>query len=393
MYDHAVLHYSEIGTKSGNRRFFERVLVGNVATVLKAFPGARLNREHGRITFTLDTLSVEQQLDAIAQTARLPGVATVSAARRTAPTLEDLIAQTVELAKSHEGSLKVAAKRADKSLPFRSQDILVQVGAAIQEATGRDVKMRDPDVIYRIEVDKHRGYVFDRKTVGPGGLPSGVSGRVVSLLSGGIDSPVASYLMMLRGCTVIGLHLWNQSFSGEGVRDKVLDLGRALAPYQGRFKLHLVPFEEIQQEIIAMAPAEVRMLLYRRAMLAVANQLRRKEKAQGTILGDSVGQVASQTLPNLASVYAAGRPPLLAPLAGMRKRDIIDRAREIGTYEISIRPGEDCCGLLVPKHPATTSTPDQLAECEAAYDLPALVARCMDARETHVLGEAGSSST
>lgn len=385
MYDRAVIHYSEIGTKSGNRRFFEKVLVRNVARVLTAFPGARVNHEHARVTFTLETLSAEQQTAAIAAVARLPGVSSVSPACRTEPTLEDLCRRAAELARHHTGTFKVNAKRGDKALPFRTRDMNVQIGAAIHAATGRAVRMEDPDVVYRVEVDQKRGYVHDRHVQGPGGLPVGSSGKVVALLSGGIDSPVASHRMMVRGCTVIGLHLWNRSFSGEGVRDKVLDLGRALAVFQGRFRLHFVPFEDIQQELIAMAPAPLRMLLYRRAMLRVANHVRRLEKAGATITGDAVGQVASQTLSNLAAVYDAGTPPILSPLCGALKRDIVDAAREIGTYEISIRPGDDCCGLLVAKHPATSSRVEELRAIEAQCDLDARIADALAARETHVL--------
>jgi thiamine biosynthesis protein ThiI len=227
--------------------------------------------------------------------------------------------------------------------------------------------------------------VHGRRVEGPGGLPVGVSGRVVALLSGGIDSPVASHRMMVRGCSVIGLHLWNRTFSGDGVRDKLLDLGRALAPYQGRFRLHFVPFEDIQQELIAMAPAPLRMLLYRRAMLRVANHVRRIERADATVTGDAVGQVASQTLSNLATVYEAGAPPILSPLCGARKRDIVDEARRIGTYEISIRPGDDCCGLLVARHPATSSRLEDLRAIEAECALEERITEALAARETHVL--------
>ena len=385
LYDHAVVHYSEIGTKSGNRRFFEKALVRGVVRVLKPWTGVEVQREHGRIAFTLAGLSENQQAEALIAVARLPGVATVSPARRTEPTLEAMRDAAVALSLAHTGSFKIAARRSDKSLPFSSHQMNVEIGAAVHAATGREVRMKDPAVEYRVEVDKKRGYVYDRRIEGPGGLPVGASGKVVSLLSGGLDSPVASYKMMVRGCRVVPVHLWNRSFSGEGVRDKILDLARALVPFQGKTRLYLVPFEEIQQEIIAMAPAEVRMLLYRRAMLRVANRVRHREKALATITGDAVGQVASQTLANLAAVYDAGDPPILNPLSGARKRDIVDTARAIGTFEISIRPGKDCCGLLVPKHPATTSTAEELRAYEESYDLGELVEAALRDREVHDL--------
>jgi thiamine biosynthesis protein ThiI len=166
------------------------------------------------------------------------------------------------------------------------------------------------------------------------------------------------------------------------VREKVTDLARALARHQGEIKLHLVPFEDIQQAVIAASPAELRMLLYRRAMLRVANVVRREERALATIVGDAVGQVASQTLPNLAAVYEAADPPVLAPLIGENKMDTVAAAQRIGTYEISVRPGEDCCGLLVAKHPATAATLAELRAAEAGIDLDPLIAAALAGRET-----------
>jgi tRNA uracil 4-sulfurtransferase len=389
MYDHAVLHYAEIGTKSGNRAFFERTLARNVERVLRLYaaPPARLRvrRETGRLVFALADVPEVRQPQALAAVARQPGIAWVSAACRTEPTLAALGAKLAEVARRHSGSFKVNARRSDKSLPFDSMDMNRELGAAVVLATGRPVDVHRPDVEYRVEVDTRAGYVHDARLPGPGGLPVGTAGRVVSLLSGGIDSPVASYRMMLRGAEVVGLHMWNRSWSGEGVREKLLDLGRALAQHQGRFELHLVPFEQLQQEIVAAAPDRVRMLLYRRAMLHVADALRRETGAEATVLGDSVGQVASQTLSNLAAVYDAALPPVLAPLCGTDKLDIVRTAQRIGTYEVSVRPADDCCGLLVARHPATRSRVADLREVESRYALPELVAAALAARETHVL--------
>jgi thiamine biosynthesis protein ThiI len=191
--------------------------------------------------------------------------------------------------------------------------------------------------------------------------------------------------MMVRGCEVVALHLWNRSYSGDGVREKVIDLGRALARHQGALRLYLVPFDEIQQAIVAASPADLRMLLYRRAMLRVANAVRREERAHGTIVGDAVGQVASQTMPNLAAVYEAADPPVLCPLVGENKIDTVRTAQRIGTYEISIRPGNDCCGLLVARHPATNARAGALRAAEAGMDVDALVSAALAGRETQEL--------
>jgi thiamine biosynthesis protein ThiI len=390
MYDHVVLHYGEIGTKAGNRAFFEKALARNVARIVRPWGKVEPRRESGRIAFPLEGIEETAHEDVLAAVARTPGVEWVTAAVRTAPTIPAMAEATVALARRANGSFKIETRRAEKTLPFDSMAVNREVGAAVVGATARKVNVHEPDVEYRIEVDAKAAYVHDARRRGPGGLPVGTAGRTVALLSGGIDSPVAAWCMMVRGCDVVALHLWNRAFSGDGVREKVTDLARALARHQGEMTLHLVPFEDIQQAVIAASPAELRMLLYRRAMLRVANVVRREERALATVVGDAVGQVASQTLPNLGAVYEAGDPPVLAPLIGENKMDTVAAAQRIGTYEISVRPGEDCCGLLVAKHPATAATLAELRDVEAHLDLDALVAASLAARET-VRIEAGRS--
>jgi len=385
MYDHVVVHYSEIGTKSGNRAMFERALGRNVTEAVAPWGKVHVRRETGRLSFSLEHVA-DEDIDAVVGTvARLPGVAWVSPAVRTEPTMDAMREAVVALAKQREGSFKINARRSEKTLPFRSRDMNVELGSAVNVATGRPVDVHNPDSEYRVGVDSKRAYVLDARINGPGGLPVGSSGKVISLLSGGIDSPVASYLAMLRGCRVIAVHLWNQSYSGEGVKEKVLRIGRQLARFRAPFRLEFVPFEEIQQEIIVAAPAELRMLLYRRAMLRVAGVLRRQHKAGATITGDSVGQVASQTLPNLAAVYDAAEPPVLSPLIAMNKMDVVKIAQRIGTFEASVMPGADCCSLLVARHPSTGTTAKRLRDVEQDYDLDALVAAALKDREVHQL--------
>ena len=383
MHEFALLHFGEIGTKGQNRRAFEERLVTNVRRLLAPVAAADLRRESARVRLSLASIPEDRRDELLRLVALQPGIAWLSPAVRTAPDLDAICAAAAACAARRSGIFAVRARRADKRLPFDSPEIQRRAGAAIASATGRRVDLTSPDDTYVVEVDAKSAYVLDARIDGPDGLPVGMAGKVVSLLSGGLDSPVATWRMMVRGCEVVGLHLWNRGYSGEGVREKVLDLGRALARHQGRFRLVLVPFDDIQREIVAAAPADVRMLLYRRAMLRVAAEVKRASGSDGIVVGDSVSQVASQTLSNMASVYGAVEPPVLAPLHGSLKRDTIDLARRIGTFEISTRPGDDCCSLLVARHPRTTSDPAEIAAIESRYDLAALVTTACSQRETH----------
>jgi len=386
-YNRCVVHYAEIGTKAGNRWMFENALARNVSRAVRPWIKVNVRRETGRLTFPLADAAPADLPDLLAAVVRQPGVAWVSPAVRTRPVLAKIEAVTVALSRKRHGSFKINARRSVKSLPFDSMEVNRVVGAAVQAATGRPVDVHHPDDEYRVEADDKYAYVLDARRNGPGGLPVGTAGTVVTLLSGGLDSPVAAYRMMVRGCHVIGVHLWNRAYSGEGVREKVIGLAEVLARYHGPLRIELVPFDELQQEIVAFAPADLRMLLYRRAMLRVANIVREQQGAHATVTGDAVGQVASQTLQNLSAVYAAANPPVLAPLCGTNKADIVRTAREIGTYDESVKPGVDCCSLLVAKHPKTATTAARLADVESEYDLDALCADALSRREVHLAGK------
>ncbi len=386
-YTRCVVHYAEIGTKSGNRWMFENALARNVSRAVRPWIKVNVRRETGRLTFPLENAAPGDLPDLLAAVARQPGVAWVSPAVRTKPVLAKIEAAAVALSLRGSGSFKINARRSVKSLPFDSMEANRVVGAAVQAATGRPVDLHHPDDEYRIEADDKYAYVLDARRNGPGGLPVGPAGTVVTLLSGGLDSPVAAYRMMVRGCHVIGVHLWNRAYSGEGVREKVIGLAEVLARYHGPLRLELVPFDELQREIIAYAPADMRMLLYRRAMMRVANMVRKQQGALATVVGDAVGQVASQTLQNIAAVYAAAEPPVLSPLCGTNKADIVKIAREIGTYDESVKPGVDCCSLLVAKHPKTACSAERLEHVEQEYDLDALCADALSRREVHLAGK------
>ncbi len=361
-----VVHYAEIALKGGNRPWFEQRLREDIAERLSGIPDAKVRRERGRLVVSLAGAAEAQVADALDRVSRTPGVAWFAAAREVERDMEALRAAVLARAHGSTGSFRVETKRSDKTFPLTSMEVNRVLGAAVVEATGRKVDLGAPESVYGVEIAAKRAFVFGDRVQGPGGLPLGTSGRVIALISGGIDSPVAAWRMMRRGCRVLGVHFLNASIGGEGVREKLDLLGEALARWQGRFQMRIVPFEALQRAIVAAVPADHRMIVYRRTMLRLADRLREREGAKALVTGDSVGQVASQTLDNLACAYAAVKGPILSPLCAAEKTEIIDRARRIGTYEASILPHQDCCSFLIAEHPATKAVLHEVEAMEAA---------------------------
>ena len=263
----------------------------------------------------------------------------------------------------------VKTKRADKDFPMTSEEISREVGAAILKGLdGKQVDLRFPDLWLHIELTGREAMLYTEKVPGPGGLPVGSSGRVMVSLSGGIDSPVAAYMLMKRGCRGIFAHIRNETQYASGVTDKIEQLVQTLSAYQLRSTLYQVPFGELQRHIIAFVPADHRMIIYRRCMMRILNRLARPEGAKAIVTGDAVGQVASQTLDNLHCIHSASQLPVLAPLVGMNKEETVTLAKEIGTYEHSILPYPDCCSFMIAPHPETRGLLDRVLELESGID-------------------------
>jgi len=279
------------------------------------------------------------------------------------------------------GTFAVRAKRSDKSFPHGTIEIETVVGRHLLDnlrAHGREVRvqLKDPELMCHIEITPGPLLVYARKIPGAGGLPANTAGRMMCLLSGGYDSAVAAYLMMKRGAHVSFTHFYGTGARpGESSLHVASGLVRRLVPYQFRAKLYRVPFEGIQREIVRYAPENVRVLLYRRMMLRIAEAFARRDRALALLNGDSLGQVASQTLCNLVAVEAAARMPVFRPLVGMDKMEILAVARKIGTYEISSEPFHDCCPVFLPRSPELSATPNELAKAEEGLDIESLVAQ------------------
>ncbi len=375
-----VLHYHELWLKGGNRRFFLSRLVESVRCQLGDLGSLAVTHEDGRLLVTLD--SPQGLHEAAGRVKKILGVAHYSVASETARDLP-LVAEAAwaQLEPQSFRTFAVRARRADKTLPFRSHEAEREIGRALLEraaVAGRPlaVDLDEPDVTCRVEFTTQRALVYSEKIPGPGGMPANTAGKLVCLLSGGYDSAVAAYKMMRRGARMGFVHFYGVAARpGESSEPVARELVETLVPYQGGARLYLVPFHDLQREIVLRAPEEFRVLLYRRLMLRIAEALARKHRAHGLVTGDSLGQVASQTLSNMAAVGAVARLPLYRPLVGDDKQEIIDLARRIGTYEISSERFSDCCPAFMPRHPRIAATAEELDRAEETLDVVALVRR------------------
>jgi tRNA uracil 4-sulfurtransferase len=373
-----VVHYHELWLKGGNRKFFLGRLIQGIRRALEGLPVERLELPGDRILVRLgDGASAEE---AAARLAQVFGIAYYAVARPVERDLEAIArAAWEEVAELHFATFAVRAKRSDKSFPERAAAIEAYVGRYLLDQLARAgraarVDLDEPELTCRIEITRGPALVYARKIIGPGGLPANTAGRVGCLLSGGFDSAVAAYKMMKRGAHLVFIHFYGTGAQpGESSVHVARELVRRLVPWQGTARLYLVPFEPIQRAIVQFAPEKYRVLLYRRMMLRIAEALALRCRAQGLVTGDSLGQVASQTLQNLAAVEAAARLPVFRPLVGDDKQEILALARKIGTYEISAEPFHDCCPVFLPRSPALHSTAAKLDEAEAALDLAALI--------------------
>ncbi len=381
----ALIHYHEVALKGRNRHFFEQRLVQHLHSSLRHHGVTHVESLPGRIRATFHGESCWESIrDGIQHTF---GVANFSRAWAvpldfTAPdltTLGHLIEH--EIATLPFQTFRITTKRADKRFPMTSLEVNREVGAHLCRQTGKHVSLGNPDLNIFIELVNREAYFSLVREPGPGGLPVGVSGKVLCLLSGGIDSPVAAYRMMKRGCKVAFVHFHGRPYLSRASEEKVRELVEFLTRYQLYSRLHLIPFGEIQRQIVLDAPAPFRIVLYRRMMMRIAEELAKREQSWALVTGDSLGQVASQTPENLQVVNEVPQMLTLRPLIGMDKQEIIDQARQIGTFETSIEPDQDCCTLFVPPHPSTKSRLDQIQKAEQRLDISFMVKQGLERGE------------
>ncbi len=390
MLDTIIIHTNEIVLKGHNRHFFEKRLLQDISRRLKRLADFRLERNDGsEMVFYLAGGMTDEQLTAVRRELGMTfGIAGSLLGERCGLDINEIAEAAVRAASAWSGTFKVFTKRRNKQFPMKSMDICARVGGMILEANSRlKVDVHEPDHEIRIEVDQKYACVGAESVPGAGGLPSGCSGKVVALLSGGIDSPVSSWKMMRRGCTPVFVHFHSYPYVGRESLDKAERLAGILAKWLGEpVKVWFVSIADLQREIVAKCTESYRVVLYRRAMVRLAERIAAKEEAKALITGDAVGQVASQTLDNLRTVSAVATLPIFRPLVGDDKEDIIRVARHIGTFGVSIERHDDCCSLFMPNGPVLSGQPEAAADEEKKLDLEGLLETALAGAESRLVG-------
>lgn len=380
-----IVRCGEVALKGMNKPYFERMLVDRIRKNVKEFDGVEVKRHEGLIYVRADKSIDKDKL--IKQISKVFGVASISPAVEAESNLdaigEEAVKYMMELIETKGiKTFKVEAKRADKNFPVKSPDIARIIGAKVLIGCKvLSVDVHNPDVYLFVDVRHDKSYIYQQKIQGFGGLPLGTNGKGMVLLSGGIDSPVAAWMMAKRGMVIEAVHFHSYPYTSQRAQEKVEDLAAIVASYCGNFKMHVINLLPIQEQIVENCPEEETTILVRRFMMRIAEKIAEKNKAMMLITGENLGQVASQTAESLVVTDACVKMPVMRPLIAMDKIDIMDKAEEIGTYETSIQPYEDCCTVFLPKHPTTKPKLDRIIESESKLDVEALVDAAVESEE------------
>lgn len=389
--DRLILRLGEITLKGKNRSRFEKTISEHVRAVLRPYPKAHVRREYGRMYVETGGESVESLIQVLKN---VFGIMDIIPVKQTLPELDQIIAAAIELIGEQNieqlTTFKVSVKRVWKEFPHSSQDMNHLVGSPVLRAYPLlKVNVRQPEIELRVEIRDGAAYIYSELIPAVGGFPRGSNGKAMLLLSGGIDSPVAGWQSMRRGLEVECVHFHSYPFTSERAKEKVVDLTRVLAGYAGVVKLHVVPFTEIQAAFTTTGQDNLMITLMRRAMLRIATRIAEQQKGLALITGESLGQVASQTLSSMNAIERATELPILRPLVMTGKDEIIEIAKEIGTYDLSILPYEDCCTLFIPKSPTTNPNLRIIEKVESFLELEPMIERAVEQTEIMII-EAGT---
>ncbi|HBG8468482.1 TPA: tRNA 4-thiouridine(8) synthase ThiI [Clostridioides difficile] len=381
VYNILIVKYGEIGVKGKNRYIFENRLIRNIRNMLKPIGKFNVYKEYGRIYVDLEDYDYEEVIEEVRKVFGIVGVCPGVRAKKDYDTLKEIALKMLE-EKIDAGykTFKVESRRGDKSFGLTSQEMSMDIGGYLLSKVGDriNVDVRNPEVKIKCEYREFHTMVYSDTIPGYGGLPLGTNGRAMSLLSGGIDSPVATWMVAKRGMEVEAVHFHSYPFTSERSQEKVKDLAKILAKYCGRVRLHKVNILEIQKAIGENCNEEEATILSRRFMMRIAQRLSEKRHCDALITGESIGQVASQTIQGLTCTNAVVDLPVFRPLIAMDKSDIVDIAKKIGTFETSIVPEEDCCSVFSPRKPVTKPRLEKIEKSEAALDIEKLVQDAID---------------
>lgn len=375
-----LVRYGEVALKGGNRSFFINRLVRNIGKSLNGIQHSII-KDRGRILVEIPG-GPNQLQEAVKRLKKVFGIVSLSRVVKVEKDLDKIKQRALEMVESQQAAtFKVESRRADKAFPVKSPEICRQVGAYILEKSDNTrVDVHNPDLLINIEI-RDEAYIFAGFEKGSGGLPTGTGGRGLLLLSGGIDSPVAGWMVAKRGVELEAVHFHSFPFTSERAKQKVIDLAEVLAVYTGGIKLHMVSLTDIQGSINRNCPAEQSTILIRRFMMRIAEKIAAETKALALVTGESLGQVASQTLESIYVTDSSVDLPVFRPLLGMDKVEIIDRARGIDTYELSILPYEDCCTIFLSEHPETKPRLEKILQSESHLEAEPLISQAVESRE------------
>lgn len=382
-YDHILIRYGELALKGKNRKVFIKQLTSNIKKALSAFPALEYDAQHDRMYIFLNGEPSDEVSEIIS---KVFGISSLSLAVKVESDMDAILNACLQiLPLEDEKTFKVAARRSDKMFPLISDQINRQVATAVLKNSNWKVDVHHPDIKIIVEVHHDATYIMTNRIEGAGGMPTGAGGKAMLLLSGGIDSPVAGYLMMKRGVYIECIHYAAPPYTSSNAQDKVKELARLIAPYQGQIKLHIIPFTALQLAIYQNANESYAITLMRRMMMRIAAGLAEKRHCQVIATGESIGQVASQTLESMEAINAVVNKPIIRPVVCMDKSEIIELSKKIGTYETSILPYEDCCTIFTPKNPVTKPKIDKCERYESRWDWQEMVKDCIENAETIVI--------
>ena len=384
-YDHIMVRFGELNTKGKNKKEFIKVLATNIKNALRDYKDLSFETRYDHIYVGLNNEDYKPVLERLQD---VSGIHALSLVYRCEKDIDKIKESSLALINEEEGkTFKVKVKRGDKTYPIISDDITRIVAGHILRNSGDRFKVdvHNPDILLSIEVRQEAAYIFTKTVLGAGGYPLGVGGKTMHMLSGGIDSPVAAYLMMKRGVAIECIHFASPPYTQQGVIYKLEDLLKVLNRYQERIRLHIVPFTKIQEAIYDHAPESYCITLMRRMMFRLADALARRRNCPVISSGESIGQVASQTLQSMHVINAVTNTPIIRPLATTDKVEIINISKKIGTYDISIRPYEDCCTIFTPKAPKTAPHLDEVEEFEKKFDFETLIKEALNNIEVKII--------